>query len=104
MIARIWHGTVAASQAAEYHEFLLRTGVPDYQATPGNRGVQVLRRIDGDTAHFQIITIWDDLDSIRVFAGDEVERARYYDEDDDFLLYKEPFVTHFDVLPLEATT
>jgi hypothetical protein len=54
MIARIWHGITMAAKADAYLDYLNRTGVPDYQATPGNRGVYVLRRIEGDVAHFYL--------------------------------------------------
>lgn len=98
MIARTWHGAVPAEKAHAYHEFLLRTGVPDYRSTQGNLGVFVLRRIDGDTAHFLLLTLWDSFESIRSFAGDDVERARYYPEDGQFLIEMEPNVTHYEVL------
>lgn len=98
MIARTWHGRVPAAQADAYHAYLLRTGLGDYASTPGNRGVQVLRRTEGEIAHFLLITLWDSLDAIRAFAGPDYERARYYPEDDDYLLEREPFVTHYEVL------
>jgi heme-degrading monooxygenase HmoA len=98
MIARTWHGVVPAEKADAYYDYLLRTGIPDYRATPGNRGVQVLRRRAGGRAYFLLVTFWDSLDAIRAFAGDDAERARYYPEDDAFLLEKEPFVTHYEVL------
>jgi len=98
MIARTWHGRIPASKADAYHEYLLRTGVNDYSATPGNRGVHILRRIEGEVAHFLLITFWDSWDAIKRFAGEDYERARYYPEDDDFLLEREPFVTHYEVL------
>ena len=98
MIARTWHGAVPADKADAYHAYLLRTGLADYGTTPGNRGVLPLRRLDGDLAHFLMVTLWDDLSAIRAFAGDDVLRARYYPEDDDFLVEREPFVTHDDVV------
>jgi heme-degrading monooxygenase HmoA len=98
MIARTWHGRVPASKADAYFAYLQRTGISDYAATPGNRDVRVLRRIEGDVAHFLIMTLWDSLDSIRRFAGDDYGRARYYPEDDDFLLEREPDVLHYEVL------
>jgi heme-degrading monooxygenase HmoA len=98
MIARTWHGAVPAAKADAYHAYLLATGLPDYRATPGNRGVYVFRRLEGDVAHFLLTTFWDSLDSIRAFAGDDVERARYYPEDEAFLLELEPTVTHYEVL------
>lgn len=98
MIARTWHGVVPAEKADAYHEFLLESGVPDYQQTPGNRGVYIFRRIEGDVAHFLLLTLWDSFDAIRAFAGPDVDRARYYPEDKDFLLEFEPTVTHYEVL------
>ena len=98
MIARIWHGVTPADKADDYVDYLNRTGVPDYRATEGNRGVYVLRRIEGDCAHFVTLSLWASLDAIRGFAGDDVERARYYPEDADFLLEFEPTVTHYEVV------
>jgi hypothetical protein len=100
VIARTWHGRVAADKADAYYDYLLRTGLTDYQATPGNRGVLVLRRIDGEVAHFTLTSFWDSMDAIARFAGEPVEAARYYPEDDGYLLEREPDVTHQDVLML----
>jgi heme-degrading monooxygenase HmoA len=101
MIARSWHGRVPAARADAYHEYVRRTGVADFARTPGNRGAYVFRRTDGDVAHFVVTSLWDSLDAIRAFAGDEPERARYYPEDDDYLLEREPHVTHYEVLVAE---
>jgi heme-degrading monooxygenase HmoA len=98
MIARTWHGRVRAADADAYYAYLLRTGLSDYRSTPGNQGVQVLRRVDGEVAQFLLITSWDSWEAIRAFAGDDPERARYYPEDDRWLLEKEPLVTHYEVL------
>jgi heme-degrading monooxygenase HmoA len=98
MIARTWHGMVPAARADDYMAYLERTGLPDYRATPGNRGVWVLRRTEGDRAHFLLVSLWESMDAIRAFAGDDVERARYYPEDRGFLLELEPRVTHYEVL------
>ena len=98
IVARIWHGATPAHRAEDYGAYLERTGVRDCRATPGNRGVQVLRRTIGDQAHFLFISFWDSMDAIRGFAGAEVERARYYPEDRDYLLELEPTVTHYEVL------
>ncbi len=98
MIARTWHGRVPAAKADAYHAYLRRTGVGDYLATPGNRGVLVLRRTEGEVTHFVLTTLWDSVEAIRGFAGDDYARARYYAEDDEYLLEREPLVTHYDVL------
>jgi heme-degrading monooxygenase HmoA len=98
MIARAWHGRVPAAKADAYYAYLLRTGLADYAATPGNRGVYVFRRIEGDVAHYLLTTLWESIEAIKRFAGEDYERARYYPEDDDYLLEREPFVTHYEVL------
>jgi len=98
MIARAWHGATRASDAEAYAEFLNRTGVKDYRATPGNRGAYVLRRVSGDLAHLLLLTLWDSMDAVRKFAGPDAEKAVYYPEDEQFLLAKEPQVTHYEVL------
>lgn len=98
MIARAWHGMVPAEKSEAYHRFLLEKGLSDYRATPGHRGVYVLRRVEGGRAHFLLISLWDSYEAIRAFAGPEYEKAVYYPEDKDFLLEFEPNVTHYEVL------
>jgi heme-degrading monooxygenase HmoA len=97
MIARIWHGVTAATQADRYLEYLKQTGIPDYQATAGNLGVYVLQRIEEDKAHFQLISLWESFEAIKNFAGPEPEKARYYPQDTEFLLELEETVTHYEV-------
>jgi hypothetical protein len=38
------------------------------------------------------------MDAIRGFAGEDVERAKYYPEDQDFLLEFEQTVVHYEVV------
>jgi len=98
MIARTWHGVTDVSKADEYVDYLNRTGVAEYKKTEGNRGVYVLRRVERDRAHFLLLTFWESEDAIKRFAGPEIEKAKYYPEDEKFLLELEPTVTHYDVL------
>ena len=103
MIARLWHGVVPAEKGDAYYEFLLRTGVADYKATPGNLGVHVFRRIEGGQAHFLLTSFWESEEAIRRFAGDDITKARYIPEDSEFLLELEPFVVHYEVLEAAPT-
>ena len=97
MIARIWHGTVPLSKSDAYLKLMRTVAIRDYQQTPGNRAAFCLHRIEGDIAHFEMLTFWDDVAAIKRFAGDEYTAAYYYDFDVDFLLRKEPYVRHFEV-------
>jgi heme-degrading monooxygenase HmoA len=98
MIARIWHGEVAPEKSDEYLDYLNRTGVPDYRATDGNRGVYVLRRVEDGKAHFLTISFWESMEKVEGFAGTDPEKARYYPEDEEFLLDFEPTVRHYEVV------
>jgi heme-degrading monooxygenase HmoA len=98
MIARLWHGMTPAGKADEYLEYLQHTGIQDYRATEGNLSVQLLRRIEGEQAHFLIVTLWESVEAIKKFAGEEYEKARYYPEDQDFLLEFEEQVVHYEVM------
>ena len=86
MIARTWHGITEASKADEYLEYLNKTGIPEYRLTQGNLGVYVLRRIEGNKAHFLLLTLWESEDAIKRFAGSNMEKAKYYPEDERFFL------------------
>ena len=98
MIVRMWHGRVPASKTEAYRKFTNGRAIPDYRAVPGNISVHVLERRDGDVTHFITLTFWDSLESIRGFAGPDVEVARYYPEDQDYLLEFELRVTHYEVV------
>ncbi|HEY0627163.1 MAG TPA: hypothetical protein VGD10_10580 [Allosphingosinicella sp.] len=97
MIARRWHGRVPADKAEEYIRLTKEVGLADYRRTEGNLGAWCLHRREGDIVHIETFTFWTDMDAVRRFAGDEVEVAKYYDFDRDFLIEKEPTVLHFDV-------
>ncbi|MBC7877255.1 MAG: antibiotic biosynthesis monooxygenase [Anaerolineales bacterium] len=98
MISRMWHGRVPTSKAKAYREFLNSRAIPDYQSVAGNISVHILERNEGDITHFITLTFWETLESIKAFAGEDAELAKYYDEDKDFLLEFEPFVVHYEVV------
>ena len=95
-ITRTWHGRTRTEHADEYLEFLERSGVPDYAKTEGNLSVKILRRIEGDVCHFWTVTEWDSVESMKKFAGEDFEKAKYYPEDRNYLLEFEPTVTHYE--------
>lgn len=101
-IARTWHGRVPVDKADKYYQYLMRTGVKDYRSTEGNRGVYIFRRTEKDVVHFLLVTLWDSRDSIRAFAGNDVDQARYYPEDSEYLHELESHVTHYEVLLSEG--
>ena len=97
MIARLWHGRVPSAKAEAYRAFLNSRAIPDYRSVAGNLSVHVLERREGEVTHFITLTFWESLDAIRAFAGEDLERAKYYPEDSGFLLEFEPGVLHYEV-------
>jgi heme-degrading monooxygenase HmoA len=45
-----------------------------------------------------LLTLWESEDAIKRFAGSNMEKAKYYPEDEQYLLELEPNVTHYEVL------
>ena len=97
MIARIWKGAVRRGDGDAYAEYMRETGVASYAATPGNRGVWMLRRDVEDTTEFVMFTLWDSLEAVKAFAGADYETAVFYPEDDRFLIERDLTAAHYDV-------
>jgi len=96
MIARMWRGWTRPEDSDAYLAYVERTGGRAARETPGNRGYYILRREDGDRTEFVTMSLWDSLDAIRAFAGDNLEVA-FYEDDDPFLVDRERFVTHYEI-------
>ena len=99
MIARVWKGATRAEDADTYLEYPRRTGLAEYAGTEGHRSTITLRRIDGERAEFLLLTLWESMDAVRRFAGDDDPlRAVFYPEDDRYLVSRDDRVTHFEVV------
>src|SRR5579864_2003128 len=94
----MWHGRTLRSKADAYARFLEQRAIPDYRSVPGNLSVAVMRRDDDAVTHFLTVTHWISESSISAFAGDDPLRAKYYPEDEGYLLEFEPLVQHYTVV------
>jgi heme-degrading monooxygenase HmoA len=97
-IARTWRGWTRAIDADAYVEYLLETGMREYRETPGNRAAYILRSDEGDRTEFVTLTFWDSIESVKGFAGEDVDRAVFYPQDDRFLLDRETSARHYEVI------
>jgi heme-degrading monooxygenase HmoA len=98
MIARTWRGATRAEDAEAYVRYLQETGFRAFRETRGNLGALGLQRIVDGKAEFVVVSFWESEDMVRNFAGDDIGRAVFYDEDDRFLVERDTHVTHFDVV------
>jgi heme-degrading monooxygenase HmoA len=97
VIARVWFGRARAEDYDAYLAYLEESGVAELRRTKGNRGVMVLRRIEGDEAEFGVVSLWNSLEDVKAFAGEEVDVARYFPEDERYLLEETPRLKHYEV-------
>ena len=98
MVARVRHGRVFTSKAERYRALLNARAVPDYRSVEGNVSVHILERREGAVTHFVTLTFGKSPSAIQGFAGDQVDVAKYYAEDQGFLLEYEPHVVHYEVV------
>jgi heme-degrading monooxygenase HmoA len=98
VIARTWRGAVRAEDADAYLAYVTETGLAGYRSTPGNLGAMALRRIVGEECEFVTVSFWESREAIRGFAGDNIEQARFYPEDDQFLVNRDLTVNHYEVV------
>lgn len=99
MIVRSWTGWTRTAQAAAYQEYMKEVALSGYSSISGNRGVLMLRRDleDGVRTEFTMLSLWESMDDVRRFAGENPTAAVFYDRDDEFLLEREWTVRHYDV-------
>jgi len=97
MIARIWKGRTKIKHLEEYTEFMKVRAIPDYKKTDGFIKLTFLKRTDNEFAYFYLLTFWKNLEVIKNFAGDDFEKAKYYPEDNNYLIDFPEKVTHYEV-------
>jgi heme-degrading monooxygenase HmoA len=94
----MWRGATARADAAAYARYVADTGMLAYRTTLGNRGAHLLQRDVGELTEIVTLSFWESLDAIKGFAGEDIERAVFYAEDDRYLVERDLRVTHFQVI------
>ncbi len=75
MIGRLWHGWTTRENAGRYEE-LVRTGVlPGFFAVSGYKGAYLLRRDGEGETEFVTLTLFENMEAVRAFAGEDYEAA-----------------------------
>ncbi|MGH3405345.1 MAG: antibiotic biosynthesis monooxygenase [Streptosporangiaceae bacterium] len=77
MIMRYWRGWATPENADAYERVAREEVLPSFAARdlPGYRGSYLLRRPVGEDVEFAVIMIFDSIDAVRAFAGDDYEAA-----------------------------
>jgi hypothetical protein len=97
IILREWRAEIRRALKHDYVDYVSSTGLPGYRSTPGNLGAAIaVRDLDHERAEVVTLSWWKDKKSIQAFAGEDIERARYYPEDDRYLLTRPEKVYHYE--------
>ena len=75
MITRIWHGYTKPENAQAYQQLLTSKILPGIHRVQGYRGSYLLRKDSPGEVEFVTLTLWESMDAIREFAGDDYEVA-----------------------------
>jgi heme-degrading monooxygenase HmoA len=79
-IGRMWRGWTNRDQADGYEAVFRDVVLPELHDVAGCRGAFLLRRDDANGAEFVTLTLFDSLDAVRAFAGEQYETAVISDE------------------------
>jgi antibiotic biosynthesis monooxygenase (ABM) superfamily enzyme len=97
VIARVWRGATLAEHGDEYAAYVERAGLRNARDIPGARGTLVLRRERSGYAEFETILLFETMEDVKGFAGDELDAAVFFEEDDRYLVERELEVRHYEV-------
>jgi heme-degrading monooxygenase HmoA len=97
MIARHWRGWTKRENADKYASLLGNRVLPGLRFIPGYRGGYVLRSDGPAECEFVVINLFDSLDSVKAFAGEDYSVAVFEPKARALLSRIEPTASHYEV-------
>jgi heme-degrading monooxygenase HmoA len=96
VISRYWRGLFRAERAEDYVQHLREHTFPILEGLNGFLGGSILRRDLATGVEFVVLTRWQSLESIKVFAGDDPEHAVVPDELGAMIIECDERVRHYE--------
>ena len=77
MISRIWHGWTTHENADKYEELLKSEIFPSIEKknVKGYRKINLLKRVLEKEVEFITIMLFDNLEAVKEFVGEDIERS-----------------------------
>lgn len=97
MILRSWHGIVPLEKADGFRDYLLKTGIAEAMATPGNLAAYMYHITQDTYEHFFMVSYWESMEAVAAFAGDQPHIAVTYPEDYQYELISDPIALHHEI-------
>lgn len=98
MIARVWQGFTKPENADSYEAMLKPELLPGISKVPGFKGSYFLRRKAGDEVEFVTILLWESLDALKSFAGENYEVSIIPEERRKYLSRHDDRAAHYEVI------
>ena len=96
MIIRVFRPTIHAGKESEFESFLRDTAIPLMSQQSGLVAQHVGQPLESSSSEFLYVTVWEDVESIRAFAGDRWQEA-VITPDEEHLL-KDTWIQHYQTL------
>lgn len=97
MIARMWRGKATTAKAGDYQRHFATHVAPHLKELAGHRGAYLLRREDNGEVEFLAVTLWDSIESVRAFSGQNPDVAIVEPEGRAALSSFDDFARHYDI-------
>ena len=97
-VARIWSGRADPAKADAYPRHFRDKVLPALDQVPGFLGAMLMRREDGGSVEYTVLTRWISMDAIRKFSGDDVGKAVVDAEAEAALIDWDKTVRHSEIL------
>ena len=96
MIIRVFRPTIYPGKQSEFESFLGEEAIPLVSRQSGLVAQHVGKPRDPSSTEYLYVTVWEDVDSIRAFAGERWQEAVITPEEEHLL--KETWIGHYDVI------
>jgi heme-degrading monooxygenase HmoA len=96
VVIRVFRPTIHPGQEAEFESFLRETAVPLVSRQSGIVAQHIGRPRDASSTEYLFVTVWEDVESIRAFAGERWEEAVIAPEEEHLL--KDTWIGHYEAM------
>ena len=93
---RVFRPTIHPGKEVEFEAFLREVAVPLVSRQSGLVAQYVGRPRDPSSTEYVFVTVWEDVESIRAFAGERWQQAVITPEEEHLL--KDTWIGHYEVL------
>jgi heme-degrading monooxygenase HmoA len=96
VIIRVFRPTIRPGKESEFESFLRETAIPLVSRQDGLVAQHVGRPRDPSSTEYVYVTVWEDVESVRAFAGERWQEAVITPEEEHLL--RDTRIAHYEVL------